>query len=46
MKMSNYCMVCDTEDPYKCNCDKCELCLEKIDYCKCDPEEKRRHYEL
>jgi hypothetical protein len=46
MKMKVKCVVCNTSDPYKCDCDKCELCLEKPENCTCNPEEKRRHYDI
>jgi len=39
------CMVCNTSNPYKCGCDKCENCLEKPENCECSEQELRGTYE-
>jgi hypothetical protein len=45
MKMKEFCMVCKTNDTYHCYCDKCENCLEKIEYCECSKKELETTYE-
>lgn len=45
MKMKVYCMNCATWNTYRCNCDKCENCLEKPENCECSKEELEGVYE-